>query len=293
MSNKTTGWTQPISGTVTVSGGGGGGGAITGPLGAQAKAAAVAVGFSNEDVAQLGTLATAAKQDVTHADLAQLHTDLGLLGTQTTLASVLAKLSADPATQTTLAAILARLAQGRLADASSIGVALSTEDVAALASQATLAAILAKIVTAPALDATLSSLVTANHADLAALLAALGGATGGWSTYSNGASAIPIAGQVIKGSGGTFAGMTAVNPTALGAYPQIHNLAAATGYGAGTLIATQTSGTATLTGAPATLTTPTGGLSCFTGIVLVWSTTQYTYTAVATATNVGTLVWFK
>lgn len=106
------------------------------------------------------------------------------VSTETTLAAVLAKLSGDPATQTTLALILAKL-------------------IVAPATEATLAAILAKLVSAPsteakqdaiitalgsplqeggtvsvdvstlATQATLAALVSANHTDLAALLAKL------------------------------------------------------------------------------------------------------------------------
>jgi hypothetical protein len=61
--------------------------------GRAAAAGSRPVVLSNEDLLAINAITTA----------------LGLLGTQTTLAAVLAKLSADPATQTTLAAILAKL----------------------------------------------------------------------------------------------------------------------------------------------------------------------------------------
>jgi hypothetical protein len=58
----------------------------------------------------LNLLATAAKQDVAHADLGAILAKLSAdPATQTTLAAVLAKLSSDPATQTTLASILTKL----------------------------------------------------------------------------------------------------------------------------------------------------------------------------------------
>jgi hypothetical protein len=59
---------------------------------------------------------TAAKQDTAQTTLAAIQTALGPLATQTTLAAVLAKLSADPATQTTLAALLSAV-QGTLTTA--------------------------------------------------------------------------------------------------------------------------------------------------------------------------------
>jgi hypothetical protein len=58
----------------------------------------------------LNLLATAAKQDVAHADLGAILAKLSAdPATQTTLAAVLAKLSSDPATQTTLASVLTKL----------------------------------------------------------------------------------------------------------------------------------------------------------------------------------------
>src|SRR5690606_7239289 len=61
-----------------------------------------------------GTRVSPATEDKQDAAIAQLEAIAGLdFATQTTLAAVLAKLSADPATQTTLASVLAAL-QGTL-----------------------------------------------------------------------------------------------------------------------------------------------------------------------------------
>jgi hypothetical protein len=55
-------------------------------------------------------MATAAKQDVAHTDLAAILAKLSSdPATQATLAAILAKLTSDPATQATLAAVLAKL----------------------------------------------------------------------------------------------------------------------------------------------------------------------------------------
>jgi hypothetical protein len=79
--------------------------------------------------------------------------------TQTTLAAVLAKLSADPATQTTLAAVLAAVD------------GLEGKD---YATQGTLAAVLAKLSADPATQTTLAALLTrANLLSTEATLAAL------------------------------------------------------------------------------------------------------------------------
>lgn len=80
---------------------------------------------------------------------------LDAVATQTTLAAVLAKLTADPATQTTLAAILAKLVAGPATEATS--AAILAKLIAAPSTEATLAAVLAKIIAAPATEATLAS----------------------------------------------------------------------------------------------------------------------------------------
>lgn len=60
--------------------------------------------------ADLAALATAARQDTGNTSLASILAKLSSdPATQTTLAAVLAKISADPATQTTLAAVLVKL----------------------------------------------------------------------------------------------------------------------------------------------------------------------------------------
>lgn len=81
---------------------------ITGPLGRKADAASVSVALSTEDVAFLDSL---------ESYLDGVETSLGTLATQTTLAAVLAKLIAAPATEakqdtqiTSLASILAKIA---------------------------------------------------------------------------------------------------------------------------------------------------------------------------------------
>lgn len=95
-----------------------------------------------------------------------------------TLASILTKL-ADPATQTTLAAVLAKqpaapaLESGHLSTIDTATAALSSIISAGrlLTTEASAAAILAKLSSDPATQATLAALLSANHVDLAAILA--------------------------------------------------------------------------------------------------------------------------
>lgn len=91
-------------------------------------------------VALLQVLGTAS--GLPHTDSAALLTAVQALGTQTTSAAILAKLSGDPATQTTLASVLSKLSSDP-------------------ATQTTLAAVLAKLPSAPALDSSLQSVLTA------------------------------------------------------------------------------------------------------------------------------------
>lgn len=84
--------------------------------GRSVAAASRPVALSTEDKASLdGVISALSGVASLHADVGTtLHGDLATLNgkdfaTQTTLAAVLAKLSADPATQTTLAAVLAKL----------------------------------------------------------------------------------------------------------------------------------------------------------------------------------------
>ena len=78
------------------------------------------------------------------------------LATQTTLAEVLAKISADPATQTTLAQILAKLIVAPATEAKQD--TLIAKD---FATQTTLAEMLAKMLTAPSTEAKQDTLITA------------------------------------------------------------------------------------------------------------------------------------
>jgi len=112
---------------------------------------------------------------------------------------------------------------------------------------------------------------------------ALSGLVAGWLVNANVGSALPAAGLVVKNGPGVFGGIGAINGTGSGGFLQIHNLAAATGYTAATLVNVSpgsiTSGSNTLTNAT------TGGIQCTVGIVAVWSSTQYTYTSVGSNTG--------
>jgi hypothetical protein len=101
-----------------------------------------------------------ATQTTLAAVLAKLSADPA---TQTTLAAVLAKLSSDPATQTTLAAVLAKLSGDPSTGAKQDTQAGKLDTLIAkdYATQTTLAAVLAKIIAAPATEAKQDSLATA------------------------------------------------------------------------------------------------------------------------------------
>lgn len=113
--------------------------------------------------------------------------------TQTTLAAVLAKIIAAPATeakqdtgntslatiaakdfatQTTLAAVLAKIVASPALEATQVSGNASLTTIAAkdFATQTTLAAVLAKIIAAPSTEAKQDSLISANHTDLLAIL---------------------------------------------------------------------------------------------------------------------------
>ena len=103
---------------------------------------------------------TSAKQDTGNTSLATIAAvDFA---TETSLAAVLAKLSADPATQTTLAAILAKIIAAPATEAKQDTGNTSLATIAGVdfATQTTLAAILAKIIAAPATEAKQDSQVT-------------------------------------------------------------------------------------------------------------------------------------
>lgn len=82
--------------------------------------------------------------------------------TQTTLAAVLAKISADPATQTTLAAVLAKLTSdpstGAKQDTQATKLDTLHTDLGSVATQTTAAAILAKLSADPATQTTLEAI---------------------------------------------------------------------------------------------------------------------------------------
>lgn len=118
-----------------------------------------------EAIAALGTLAghvdgLETLGGLTNTALASILAKLSAdPATQTTLAAVLAKLSADPATQTTSAAILAKLIAAPATEAKQD--TLIAKD---FATQTTLAAVLAKIIAAPATEAKQDALATLSGA---------------------------------------------------------------------------------------------------------------------------------
>lgn len=101
--------------------------------------------------------ATGTKQDTGNASLASILAKLSSdPATQTTLAAILAKLTSDPATQTTLAAVLAKLSSDPATQTTLAAIlAKLTNDPA---TQTTLAAILAKLTSDPATQTTLASI---------------------------------------------------------------------------------------------------------------------------------------
>ncbi len=106
------------------------------------------------------------------ASLASILAKLSDPATQTTLAAVLAKLSADPATQTTLAAVLAKLSADPATQTTLAAVLAKLS--ADPATQTTLAAVLAKLSADPATQTTLAAvlaLLTGAHGNVAAIAA--------------------------------------------------------------------------------------------------------------------------
>lgn len=163
---------------------------------------------------------TEAKQDA-------IVTALGLLGTQTTSAAILAKLSADPATQTTLAAILAKIIAAPATEAKqdTANTALGT-----LATQTTAAAILAKIIAAPSTEAKQDSAIVQETAINTVLGTTAGAAvttnaTGTIQQYLRGivsllVSGITVATHAVTGTVTANAG-TNLNTSALATSAQI------------------------------------------------------------------------
>jgi hypothetical protein len=124
--------------------------------GARAKTMAVNADGSINVAATVSGGATAANQSTEIAALASILTAVdGLEGkdyaTQTTLAAVLAKLTADPATQTTLAAILAKIIAAPATEAKQDTGNTSLATIAGkdFATQTTLASILAALASVP------------------------------------------------------------------------------------------------------------------------------------------------
>lgn len=139
------------------------------------------------------------------------------LATQTTLAAVLAKLSADPATQTTLAAVLAKLIAAPSTEAKQDALAAIVGEVQASptantlldrlktlatlladpASQTTLAAILAKIIAAPATEAKQDT-GNASLSSIDVKLPAKGGSVpvSGQKTVTTAGTAVAVGGDV-------------------------------------------------------------------------------------------------
>jgi hypothetical protein len=118
----------------------------------------------------------------------------------------------------------------------------------------------------------------------------MSGINGGWDFTNNSGSALPAAGLVVKASAGVAAGFSAVNGTGGSAFLQIHNLSSATGYSASTMV--WTAPTSTASAGVASTNLVTGGIRCSTGIVFVWSSTQFTYTSIASNTG-AVIVYYK
>lgn len=134
------------------------------------------------------------------------------------LASILAKLSSDPATQTTLAAILAKIIAAPATEAKQdVGNAsLSTIAGKDFATQTTLASILAKIITAPATEAKQDTIITALNSIDAGTAAALGQALMAASVpvvIASDQSAIPV---TLTPSGTQDVNITKILGTAVG-----------------------------------------------------------------------------
>lgn len=134
------------------------------------------------------------------------------------LASILAKLSSDPATQTTLAAILAKIIAAPATEAKQdVGnTSLSTIAAKDFATQTTLASILAKIITAPSTEAKQDTIITALNSIDAGTAAALGQALMAASVpvvIASNQSAIPV---TLTPSGTQDVNITKILGTAVG-----------------------------------------------------------------------------
>lgn len=112
---------------------------------------------------------------------------------------------------------------------------------------------------------------------------AAGGIIGGWTPM--GPTAMAVGGIAVKGSPGLFGSCSAFNGTPGAGFLQVHNLAAATGLSTATIVATSTTTATSGLGVP---TIPNGGIVCSIGIVIAWSTAQYTYAA--PLSNVGSAI---
>lgn len=135
--------------------------AIEKPLapGRAAAAASRPVVLSTEDLASLAAIVAAIGALPAGGDASAANQETAIAG----LASILAKLSADPATQTTLAAVLAKMIVAPATEAKQD--TLIAKD---FATQTTLAALLAKVIAAPATEAKQDTMIARAVAALGA-----------------------------------------------------------------------------------------------------------------------------
>ena len=236
--------------------------------------------------------ATEAKQDTGNASLATLAGIVSAgkaLVTETSAAAILAKLSSDPSTatlQTTIntnitnlrAQITATL--GQAARASSLGVTLSTEDAAKVPS-------LGQALAASSVPVVLTAIQIAQLAQTGQLPATLGtlASSGSLSVVRSVASidkqtTLATAGKVIKASAGICYGLTSYfNNTGGAIFFQVFNTTATPTAGdrPDYFSASIASGTKSSLGFGITAL----GIGCPTGITFAVSSTQDTFTAIA------------
>lgn len=152
-------------------------------------------------------------------EMADLAARASLASMLTSLASILAKLSGDPATQTTLAAVLAKLTSDP-----------ATNTTLATAAT-TLSSILAKLPASPALDATLSAGITSIVSAINASTAITGTVTANLGTIGGAATQTTLA-AVLTALTGSLAITAASLPLPAGAATQTTLAAILTALGA-------------------------------------------------------------
>jgi hypothetical protein len=275
---------------------------IAGTLPAFASPPAVTASWATAQHVIVDTAPTTA---VTNASL---DAALSTLATQATLSALNTKIPSSPATDRATAAAPFAV---RLSDGSAFLSALPiTDNSGSLSVDAPVgtpvfvrlsdgsSAITTLPVSAASLPLPSGAATAANQTTIAtntgATTTALtgSGTIAGWSPFITSAlltSTVPAA--VLKNSAGTLGSFSGTNGTGATCYIQVHNATSTGSLSSSTLIYTNPA--STTNGTTAALTIPTGGISCSTGIVVAWSSTQYTYTSPGTTNTGGAVGSYK